>query len=544
MFKLLNKLCFIGVLCMAATPVFARVCFLPDSKDCGMGKPSEPPVCTTCCQYNSQEAAEAKIKDKTCEKAYQNDNKLCWYIKCDTDLNHSNGIYGSISECKTAAKNAQVNSKCLVCGNCYKLVADPTCKDKGYISKTTGCGKEYLGFKDNGETGSDGVCGTCEKLACSQMGGLQTAANCKTGETFVLGDKVDGYSNKCGICETNSEPTTITFKFKYTCNGGTCPSDVTGKIKYMFYGNGTGSNVNNNISGTVIPKTLWNNFESIGKELLWGLSENLVDSTNPYTCTKAGDDCGRKNADTGKYDNDACNVAGVETYELKYHDFDFDKEDSVFVSDADVAIHLLKDESTGEDFFMPNAEYFVADTECAKDAADDAERKSCMIEKAKAAGYTVVNSEATLQIPLKGGEQCGSESPSSTNKEVHISIDWEYVDGIVDGTTGHCLKLISDQPVKEDITVFYEGDVDCWRIDDHLGEGYEDNGSYQFQGSATISSGSSSGVGSCWKEYSGACGGPGACNCTMYNFSIQKPSWNGQAKPNDDGNTYYYDWYD
>ena len=56
-----------------------------------MGKASSPPACETCCQYNSQKAAEAKIKDKTCEKAYQNDNKICWYIKCDTDFNHSNG---------------------------------------------------------------------------------------------------------------------------------------------------------------------------------------------------------------------------------------------------------------------------------------------------------------------------------------------------------------------------------------------------------------------------------------------------------------------
>ncbi|MCI5634685.1 MAG: hypothetical protein MR350_04415 [Alphaproteobacteria bacterium] len=85
-------------------------------------------------------------------------------------------------------------------------------------------------------------------------------------------DKVDGYTNQCGTSEPNGAPINITFKFQYTCNGGTCPNDVTGKIKYMFYGNGTGSNVNNNISGTVIPKTLWNNFESIAKELLWGLS--------------------------------------------------------------------------------------------------------------------------------------------------------------------------------------------------------------------------------------------------------------------------------
>ena len=74
------------------------------------------------------------------------------------------------------------------------------------------------------------------------------------------------------------------------------------------------------------------------------------------------------------------------------------------------------------------------------------------------------------------------------------------------------------------------GDVDCWKIDDHLGEGYEDNGSYQFQCSATISGEGSHGVGSCRKEYSGACVGPGACKCTMNNFSVQKPSWDGQAK--------------
>ena len=60
-------------------------------------------------------------------------------------------------------------------------------------------------------------------------------------------DKVDGYTNQCGTSEPNGAPINITFKFQYTCNGGTCPNDVTGKIKYMFYGNGTGSNVNNNI---------------------------------------------------------------------------------------------------------------------------------------------------------------------------------------------------------------------------------------------------------------------------------------------------------
>lgn len=48
-------------------------------------------------------------------------------------------------------------------------------------------------------------------------------------------DKVDGYTNQCGTSEPNGAPINITFKFQYTCNGGTCPNDVTGKIKYMFY---------------------------------------------------------------------------------------------------------------------------------------------------------------------------------------------------------------------------------------------------------------------------------------------------------------------
>ena len=30
-----------------------------------MGKASSPPACETCCQYNSQKAAEAKIKDSS-----------------------------------------------------------------------------------------------------------------------------------------------------------------------------------------------------------------------------------------------------------------------------------------------------------------------------------------------------------------------------------------------------------------------------------------------------------------------------------------------
>ena len=204
MFKLLNKIYIIGVLCLAATPAFARVCFLPDG-NCEAGKATYSPVNNiTGCEYKDENAAKNGLGE--CQETYK--SGICHYRRCKM----------SETECMKEAHEAShaktdIKKKCVVCKDgCWKLEksaygsdTEHTCKEIGYKTKEN-CTADYVKFvpvkliDKNGER-----CGVCDQLTCSQMGGYKTKASCGSNEEFESVDKIDAYGNICGNCKTKTD---------------------------------------------------------------------------------------------------------------------------------------------------------------------------------------------------------------------------------------------------------------------------------------------------------------------------------------------------
>ena len=204
MFKLLNKIYIIGVLCLAATPAFAKVCFLPDG-NCEAGKATYSPVNNiTGCEYKDENAAKNGLGE--CQETYK--SGICHYRRCKM----------SETECMKEAHEAShaktdIKKKCVVCKDgCWKLVdsaygpdTEHTCKEMGYKTKEN-CTADYVKFvpvnliDKNGER-----CGVCDQLTCSQMGGYKTKASCGSNEEFESVDKIDAYGNICGNCKTKTD---------------------------------------------------------------------------------------------------------------------------------------------------------------------------------------------------------------------------------------------------------------------------------------------------------------------------------------------------
>ena len=257
---LLKRSCWTFIFMALALPVSARVCFLPDSTDCGEGDVDVPEVQITCATYGGYEAPEAclaDLKDKTAQTCTLNSG--CYYPKCayDSERNCKNdnpdkkclsqdvdGVKCWYSQPKTCSEQGYKNTPCTndedsgtvpntleaSDGPCYKCTPKKECKyiSTLYYGPNDTC-PQYTDRKDAGVTGKDGVCSTCEPQACTKINAAyKNAANQNTcgsdkEATPVAGtdSAADGPCYKC-VDDTNSgDKTTITIKTKDVIEGCT-----------------------------------------------------------------------------------------------------------------------------------------------------------------------------------------------------------------------------------------------------------------------------------------------------------------------------------
>ena len=225
-----------GIFYTSSAP--ARVCFLPDSTDCGEGDVDVPDVQITCATYGGYEAPEAclaDLKDKTAQTCILNSG--CYYPKCAYDSERNckranpdkkclsqdvDGVkcwYAQAKTCtemgyKTACDSNEYNSTEVKDKNgnviidinnktCYKCTAKKECKQMKpgvYYGPNDTCPQYRPDRKEvDNVKGSDGQCSTCDYQTCSYYG-YQTscAANQSATEKLTKDQASDG---PCYTCE-------------------------------------------------------------------------------------------------------------------------------------------------------------------------------------------------------------------------------------------------------------------------------------------------------------------------------------------------------
>ncbi len=213
---LLKRSCWTFIFMALALPVSARVCFLPDSTDCGEGGVDVPEVQITCATYGGYETEAACLEARTNKTAQTCTlNSGCYYPKC---------AYDSERNCK----NDNPDKKCLsqdVDGVKCWYSQPKTCSEQGY--QKTPCTTDedsgtvpntleasdygpndtcpqYTDRKDAGVTGKDGVCSTCEPQACTTINtAYKNEAKKDTCGSNKEAKKVDGTDSAAdGPCYT------------------------------------------------------------------------------------------------------------------------------------------------------------------------------------------------------------------------------------------------------------------------------------------------------------------------------------------------------
>ena len=213
----------------------ARVCFLPDSTDCGEGDVDVPDVQVTCATYGGYETPEAclaALKDEPAKTCILNSG--CYYPKCAYDSERNckrenpnknclskdvEGVKCWYSQAKTCSEQGYKNTPCTTDedsgtvpntleasdGPCYKCTPKKECKyiSNLYYGPNDTC-PQYTDRKDAGVTGKDGVCSTCEPQACTKINtAYKNAANQNTCGSGKKSQKVDGTDSAAdGPCYT------------------------------------------------------------------------------------------------------------------------------------------------------------------------------------------------------------------------------------------------------------------------------------------------------------------------------------------------------
>ena len=227
----------------------ARVCFLPDSTDCGEGDVDVPEVQITCATYGGYETEAACLEaraDKTAQICTLNSG--CYYPKCAYDSERKcknenpdkkclsqdvDGVKCWYSQPKTCSEQGYKNTPCATDedsgtvpstleasdGPCYKCTPKKECKyiSNLYYGPKDTC-PQYTDRKDAGVTGKDGVCSTCEPQACSAINtAYKNAANQNTCGSDKVATKVTGTDSAadgpCYTCE--DKPAGSTCKYKH-----------------------------------------------------------------------------------------------------------------------------------------------------------------------------------------------------------------------------------------------------------------------------------------------------------------------------------------
>ena len=195
----MNRRCFIQMGCYILVCLFltistasARVCFLPDSTDCGSSDVNIPDV--PCKYYSCKEAGGESNAYQTCypERTYNNGgvNVTCWQVKCNI----------SKSECEAQAKATSQSCKFDDASGCYYLGECKQCNKDLYDLKEPKSGSDW---ECDSCTGCDGTFYSCTaKKECKDINSSYTSS-CGDSQTAeeVKGVK-DSKGNQCYTCKS------------------------------------------------------------------------------------------------------------------------------------------------------------------------------------------------------------------------------------------------------------------------------------------------------------------------------------------------------
>ena len=285
---LLKRSCWTFIFMALALPASARVCFLPDSTDCGEGDVEVQITCATyggyeteaacleartnktaqtctlnsgCyypkCAYDSERKCKNENPDKNC-LSQDVDGVKCWYSQLKTCFDQ-----GYKSACNSDENSTPVNIEAFD-GPCYKCTEKATCKQMKpgvYYGPNDTC-PQYTDRKDAGVTGKDGVCSTCEPQACTTINAAyKNAANQNTCGSDKEAKKVEGTDSAadgpCYKCEDKPleivKPV-ITITYKETYNSLT-PSMGADPEEYYYKTLKFTATSSDNISRNILMKT-------------------------------------------------------------------------------------------------------------------------------------------------------------------------------------------------------------------------------------------------------------------------------------------------
>ena len=265
-----------------ASSATARVCFLPDSTDCGEGDVDVPEVQITCATYGGYETEAACLEARTNKTAQTCTlNSGCYYPKCAYDSERKcknenpdkkclsqdvDGVKCWYSQPKTCSEQGYKNTPCATDedsgtvpntleasdGPCYKCTPKKECKyiSNLYYGPKDTC-PQYTDRKDAGVTGKDGVCSTCEPQACSAINtAYKNAANQNTCGSDKVATKVTGTDSAadgpCYTCE--DKPAGSTCKYKHV---KVTTSDIHGSTTFDPNSK-SGHDLNNKIQRHII----------------------------------------------------------------------------------------------------------------------------------------------------------------------------------------------------------------------------------------------------------------------------------------------------
>lgn len=186
--------CYILVcLFLTISTASARVCFLPDSTDCGSSDVNIPDV--PCKYYNCKEAGLKNEAYQTCydERTYNNGgvNVNCKQVKCNI----------SKSDCEAQAKATSQSCKFDDASGCYYLGECKQCNKDLYDLKEPKSGSDW---ECDSCTGCDGTFYSCtaKEKECKDINSSYTSS-CSDSQTAeeVKGVK-DSKGNQCYTCKS------------------------------------------------------------------------------------------------------------------------------------------------------------------------------------------------------------------------------------------------------------------------------------------------------------------------------------------------------
>ena len=185
--------CYILVcLFLTISTASARVCFLPDSTDCGSSDVNIPDV--PCKYYSCKEAGLKNEAYQTCydERTYNNGgvNLTCKQVKCNI----------SKSECEAQAKATSQSCKFDDASGCYYLGECKQCNKDLYDLKEPKSGSDW---ECDSCTGCDGTFYNCtaKEKECKDINPDYTSKCADTQIAEEVEGIKDSHGNQCYTCE-------------------------------------------------------------------------------------------------------------------------------------------------------------------------------------------------------------------------------------------------------------------------------------------------------------------------------------------------------